>query len=369
MAHRYKFATSPLADAASIVGGASKGVKYRFTILTDGLIRYEYADDGHFEDRASTFAIFRKHPVPKFRVNDDVDGSGGLEIVTDRFRLSYDGKKFSTNGLKVDVLGNVSDWHSVWRFGMEIGDLGGTARTLDEADGRIPLLPGVLSRNGFAGVDDSDTMLFEDDGWVGVRKPGYRVDGYLFTYGHDYRQALKAFFDVSGKPPLLPRWSLGNWWSRYYDYTEQSYIELMDKFKEEKVPLSVGVIDMGWHHVDKVDPKHGSGWTGYSWNKDFFPDPRRFTKQLKDRDIKLTLNVHPMDGIRSFEDQYEKLADAMGHNSDNGDPIAFDVTSRKFMDGYFDIVHRELEEDGVDFWWVDWVSHSAIIIGSKLTKF
>lgn len=360
MAQRYRFRMSPHADAASIVGGSAQSVNYRFTILTDGLIRYEWAHDGVFEDRASTFAIFRKLAVPKFRVVENVDGMGGLEIVTERMRLSYDGKRFSMNGLKVDVLGNVSDWHSTWRFGMEIGDLGGTARTLDEADGRIPLLPGVLSRNGFAGVDDSQTMLFEEDGWVGVRNAGDRVDGYLFCYGRDYRQGLKAFFEVSGKPPLLPRWSLGNWWSRYYDYTEKTYIELMDRFKKEEMPLSVGVIDMGWHHVDKVDPKHGSGWTGYSWNKEMFPDPKSFTKQLQERDIKLTLNVHPADGIRSFEDQYEKLAKEIGHDTKDKDPITFDVTNRKFMDGYFDILHRELEEDGVDFWWVDWVCEFSI---------
>lgn len=341
---------SPVADDAAIVGG--KGVNYRFTMLTDGLIRYEYSPDGEFEDRASTFAINRKQPVPKFRVVELEDG--GMEIVTERMRLTYDKKEFTTNGLSIAVLGNISDWHSVWRYGQSCGDLGGTARTLDEADGRIPLLPGVLSRNGYAGVEDSDTMLFEDDGWVGVRKPGKRIDGYIFAYGHDFRECLKAFFEISGKPPLLPRWSFGNWWSRYYAYSEKQYIELMDKFKEEGVPLSVGVIDMDWHHVEKVDPKHGSGWTGYSWNKELFPDPKRFTKQLHDRNIKLTLNVHPADGIRSFEDAYEPLAKAIGHDTKDEDPIAFDVTNKKFLDGYFDIVHRNIEDDGCDFWWVDW---------------
>ena len=37
----------------------------------------------------------------------------------------------------------------------------------------------------------------------------------------------------------------------------------------------VAVIDMDWHQVD-VDPKYGSGWTGYTWNKKLFPDPKRF---------------------------------------------------------------------------------------------
>lgn len=66
------------------------------------------------------------------------------------------------------------------------------------------------------------------------------------------------------------------------------------------------------------------------------------------------MNVHPADGVRSFEDNYEKLAKEIGHETKDEDPISFDVTSQKFLDGYFDIIHRELEHDGVDFWWVDW---------------
>ncbi|MFR3320986.1 MAG: TIM-barrel domain-containing protein [Lachnospiraceae bacterium] len=62
---------------------------------------------------------------------------------------------------------------------------------------------------------------------------------------------------------MVPRYALGNWWSRYYEYSEQSYMELMNRFEEERVPFTVAVIDMDWHIVH-VDEKYGSGWTGYS---------------------------------------------------------------------------------------------------------
>jgi alpha-glucosidase (family GH31 glycosyl hydrolase) len=346
--HRSQFPISPVAHPGAVVGGA--GVKYRFTLLTEGLLRYEYADDGIFEDRASTFAIHRDLPVPKYRVleKDDL-----LEIITPRLRLTYDKKPFSTNGLKLLVGGQVSDWHSVWRYGEEVHDLGGTARTLDGADGRIPLGPGIMNRNGYGVIDDSDTMLFENDGWVGPRKDGKRIDGYIFSYANDYREALKAFYDLSGKPPLLPRWSLGNWWSRYYAYSADEYLKLMDKFAEEEVPLSVGVIDMDWHHVD-IDIKYGSGWTGYSWNRDLFPRPSQFLEKLHDKDIKVTLNVHPAEGVRAYEDSYQEMATLINHDTSEEDPIPFDVTDRKLFDAYFDVLHRDLEEDGVDFWWLDW---------------
>ena len=351
------FKTKPRANPDAIVGGKD-GCKYRFTILGSGLIRYEYATDGVFEDRASTFAINRDLPVPACRVNDRDDS---LEIITDRFHLQYTKEEFSTNSLTVLVRGNITDWHSKWRFGDHKDDgwqLGGTARTLDNANGRIPLGPSFTSRNGFANLDDSETMLFTDEGWVGGRRSGPRVDGYLFAYGLDYKAAVKAFYGLSGSQPLLPRWSLGNWWSRYYDYTTDSYLALMDRFTEEEVPLSVAVIDMGWHWVEdkRVEESGFSGWTGYSWNTNLFPDPKEFLDQLHKRGLRATLNDHPADGIASYEDVYQDVCKAMDLSSlaAKEDPVAFEAASKKFLEAYFNIVLRKLEDEGVDFWWVDW---------------
>ena len=65
------------------------------------------------------------------------------------------------------------------------------------------------------------------------------VDLYFFGYGRDYLGALKDFYHLTGQPPLLPRYALGNWWSRYWPYTSQEYTDLMDRFKAEGVPLAV----------------------------------------------------------------------------------------------------------------------------------
>jgi alpha-glucosidase (family GH31 glycosyl hydrolase) len=130
----------------------------------------------------------------------------------------------------------------------------------------------------------------------------------------------------------------------------------MDKFEEEKVPLSVAVTDMDWHIVDdpKVHASGKTGWTGYSWNKDLFPDPARFLSELHQRNLKVTLNDHPADGVQNYEDLYPEMAEALSHSTENSDPIHFDITDRNFLNAFFDVLHRRLEDQGVDFWWVDW---------------
>ena len=235
-----------------------------------------YGSNGHRTERSRTgrrrWRLHRDLPVPQFTVRD---AEGGLEIVTERFRLTYDRGPFSPSGLSLQVRGNVSTYHSVWRYGEPIDDLRGTARTLDGIDGRLPLGPGVVSRWGYAMLDDSASMVFTDDGWVDVREPG-RIDLYVFAYGLDHTAALEAFAALSGRPPLLPRWTLGNWWSRYHAYSDAEYLALMDRFAAEDLPFSVAVIDMDWHRVGDVEPVYGSGWTGYSWNRTLFPDPEGF---------------------------------------------------------------------------------------------
>ena len=85
----------------------------------------------------------------------------------------------------------------------------------------------------------------------------------------------------------------------------------MDRFQKEEIPFSVCVIDMDWHVTD-IDPKYGSGWTGYTWNKELFPHPEEFLKELHRRGLHTTLNLHPADGIRACEEIYEPMARDMG---------------------------------------------------------
>lgn len=343
---RYNFKTRPVAHPDAIVAGE----KYRFTVLTEGLLRFEWAEDGQFEDRASSFAVNRELAVPDFYV---WDRGQGIEIVTKRFHVQYNKQKFSGDGFAINLKGPEA---KRWTYGMSVSNLGGTTRTLDTVDGRIGLQPGVLSKEGFAVLDDSKSMLFESDGWIAGRRKaaeGDRIDGYIFLYGRDYREAMRAFYALSGSQPLLPRFALGNWWSRYHRFTQDEYLELMDHFARDDVPLAVSTIDMDWHLVD-IPPQYGSGWTGYTWNLDLFPDPIGTMEELHDTKHKVTLNVHPADGIRAHEKQYPEVARYLGIDPATEAPARFDCTNKEFMDAYFDIVHHQHEADGVDFWWIDW---------------
>ena len=251
------------------------------------------------------------------------------------------------------------------------GNLLGTARTLDMANGAVKLEKGILSRSGVAVLDDSESLLLTQDGRILPRE--HCSDLYFFAYGHDYRRCLRDFFALTGPVPLIPKYALGNWWSRYKAYTQEEYRRLMQEFLDRKLPVTVATIDMDWHWTDvrerfgkDGDPGPGvtvqekwyntncPGWTGYSWNTELFPDHRELLRWLKDRGFHVTLNVHPSQGIRPYEDCYEAVAAAMGLYPKERRRIPFDIANPKFVKAYFDGAHHPQEEDGVDFWWLDW---------------
>lgn len=359
------FAMSDGVPAPAHPDAVVAGPTYRFTVLSERLIRMEWDEAGRFVDERTQVVVERDFGLPDFSVERIGDG---LEIRTSHLRLRYDGGPFTASGLSVTLTRGAADPHyATWRYGESYpqdlpgrGNLLGTARTLDEADGACELEPGILATYGFAVLDDSTSVLLGADGWIQAR-PGRGQDLYLFGHGRDYRAALADFHRLTGPVPLVPRHVLGNWWSRYWPYRADEYVGVMDRFRAERIPLSVAVIDMDWHVVD-VDPAIGTGWTGYTWNRDLFPDPPAFLAALHDRGLAVTLNVHPADGIRRHEEAYPEVARAVGIDPESGSAVEFDVTSREFVDAYLRLVHHPLEEQGVDFWWIDWQSGGATAV-------
>ena len=348
--NRFSWQVRPVALPENMITGE----QYRFTVLTPCLIRMEYASDGCFEDRASQTAFYRDFPQCKFSL--EILGET-LILQTDSLQLTYEvNRVFTEETLKIKLRNEPA---STWRYGEAFEDLGGTTRTLDGINGACALERGIISHNGFSVLDDSNTLVLEQDGWIGVRREN-TVDCYFFGYGYDYIQAVQDLYRLTGMPPLLPAYALGNWWSRYHAYTQEEYIDLIDRFQEEDVPLSVGVVDMDWHIVKipealkDEDPEFQSGWTGYTWNEELFPDYKAFLSCLKQRNLHTALNLHPAQGVCRHEAMYRQMAEASGIDPASGRRIPLDILSQKHMENYFDVLHHPYEEAGVDFWWMDW---------------
>ena len=253
----------------------------------------------------------------------------------------------------------------------EAGILPGTARTLDNINGAVKLERGIVSTSGVSVLDDSKSLLLDETGAILPRPKGR--DRYYFACGRDPMAQLRTFYKLTGQVPLIPKFAFGNWWSRYRAYTQEEYRTLMQTFMDKKLPITVATIDMDWHWTDVLErfgkaaapgkPKSKEeaffnrlvpGWTGYTWNTELFPDHRELLDWLHANGFKVPLNVHPSQGIRFFEACYGAMCSRMGIDPGTKAIVPFEPADSKFMAAYFEEVHHPLEEEGVDFWWLDW---------------
>lgn len=318
--------------------------KARFSVLTPNCIRIESAGaDGKFVDLPSLFALNRDARFGDFKLEQSAQIT---TIDTGAMRLKYtpDGQPLSAKNLSAQIKDGQS-----WTPGApNAGNLGGTLRTLDGVRGPVAVEPGLLSRDGWALVDNSRDPLLAND-WVQARPQGAGNDWYLFGYGHDYRAALKSLTTVSGKVPLPRKNLLGTWYSRYWPISSKEYREFAGEYEQHDFPLDNMVLDMDWHR---------QGWTGWSWNHDLIPDPENLISDLHKQGLEVTLNLHPADGVAASEDQYKPFMAALGLPAD-GQTAPFDAADKKQVNALETQVLDPLTKTGVDFWWLDWQQYPA----------
>ncbi len=210
--------------------------------------------------------------------------------------------------------------------------------------------PGILDQAGYRLLDDTQSAVWTSSGWVAPRRADGDVqDGYLFVYGHDYAQALTDLNRLTGPSPLLPEYTFGVWFSRYYAYATSDYENtLIPAFRANHVPLDTLSVDTDW--------KAPNNWDGWEWNPALFPDPQAFLSWARQQGIHVTLNIHA-----SIADNDPKLGSTESlagnsladYNCFSGACKVWDWSSVPQAESYF-ALHQPFEAQGVSFWWLDW---------------
>ena len=360
---------NPMASKDAVVESGNM----RFTVLTPEMIRIEYSPAGKFEDRATFSVINRDTPTPEYKVTTEGDW---IYITTDKLKLKY--KKGTTPDLtnpspdNLSITMDLNGKEVVWYPGLKDDqNLKGTYRTLDRNNGddyRSKLEQGVISRSGWAVIDDSPATTRPDGSrslalepgednidWVAERADPEAMDLYFMGYGHDYKQALKDFTLIAGKIPLPPDYVFGYWYSKYENYTADDFRNIIRNLKENDINTDVMILDMDWHWNGEKEVSDGrGGWTGWSWNTKLIPNPDSLLNDIHDAGLHIALNLHPADGVDPHEDIYEAMATDLGLDPEKRERIPWNLENKQFAKSFFKNFVRPFEKQGVDFWWLDW---------------
>ncbi|TDW24486.1 carbohydrate binding protein with CBM6 domain [Kribbella kalugense] len=244
--------------------------------------------------------------------------------------------------------------------------LGGYRRSLDGVNGDNgvpPTTPGLLHKDGWYLLDDTQSALYDPASHAVTPRPSHAgqsyQDGYVFGYGHNYKQGLSDLATLTGPPQLLPSWAYGVWYSEYIDRTAADYENtIVPRFRSEGVPLDVLVTD--------TDFKSPNTWSGWQIDTAKFPDPTAFFNWSHSQGLHNTLNIHP--SILASDPAYAQAQATAGNALHQGGcaPAAagggpcytFDWGDPNQLKAYLDL-HQRMNQQGNDFWWLDWCCDST----------
>ena len=337
-------------DGKSHEDAIKQGSFYRFTVLTDRLIRLEYSKDGSFNDEITDFAKNRNFEVPKFKCEED---DHYLIITTKYFSLQYakekpfKGPSFAPDtNLRVKLLNTDKIWYYDHP---EARNFLGTAFSLDDFKGTVKLSKGLYSTDGFVSISDNNPYVLNELG-IMIKPETNNLDIYLFMYRRDFGLCLKDYFNLTGYPTMLPRYALGLWWYRDKIYNFDAIKRLTSNFENNEIPLNVLLLGEFWHIKDSDNVNIYK--SGYTFNKNLFPEPEKLVKYLHEKNIRLGLNIDHTEGVRKEEPTYELFYNEMEYKPENN--IPFNAFDKMFIIVYFESIIEPLTKMDVDFFWLDY---------------
>jgi len=318
-----------------------QGDKYRFTILSERLIRIQFNQNSEFHDDPTQLVSNRNFSKPEFNVKED---KNYIEIKTSFFKLFYtkNASYKSSKNFRVELLNTDRFW-----FYKHVEAKNYSSPVIIE-NGKIENTKSLYSLDGFVSLDDSKGIRINSDGTM-KEYVDSGIDIYLFMYNNDFKACLKDYFKLTGNPPLIPRFALGNWWSRNNDYNDASLKKLVDNFEKYEIPLSLILLDKDWHvrtYKDKVHLK-----TGFTFNKELFSSPYEMINYLHTKGIRVGLNVNPTEGFYDIDDNYEQASKYL--EVDDKGVIPYNALDPKWIDVYLKLYIHPLDALGVDFFWLD----------------
>lgn len=279
----------------------------RVQILSETIIRIEYAKNGRFCDE-NTFFIPNKTNYAQTQVaytqEERVICFGEYELYIPEKGRGLSGIKLEKNGKKVYSYKKLANC--------------GELPPLDKT-------PEVFA------LSDNPRMIVPEGGYSHERKGNYKVtenaqDIYLLLCGKDAKKLRKLYVELTGRCEFVRLSTLGGWNSKYYAYSEEEAKQLISDYEAHNVPLDNMVIDTDWRSCE-------NGW-GYDINTELFPDMKRFLSFAHSHGVEIMFNDHPepVDGAHVFEPK-----------------------EIKYRENHL----QALMQIGLDTWWYDrnWATH------------
>lgn len=179
---------------------------------------------------------------------------------------------------------------------------------------------------------------------------------YQVIAGDTWTDLTSSYTTLTGRQPLIPRWVLGNFSSRFGYHTQDEVTKTIDKYIKDEIPVDAIILDLYWFG------KTVQGTMGnLDWDKDNFSDPKKMITDLNSKGVKTILITEPfiLTTSSKWQDAEDKKVLA---TDDAGNPFKYDfyfgntglvdVFKPEGKDWFWGI-YKGLINQGVGGWWGD----------------
>lgn len=216
-------------------------------------------------------------------------------------------KEQSSEGVFSDGLrlapGKSSDFYGIYGFyvwddtsaGM-LRNSGGNVEAGFQGDSGAPL---AYTRGGYGVLVDSDGGQFT----VGASNLTFQFCSqpnilYYLVVG-DPMDVMQGFMEVSGKPPMLPKWAMG-FANTEWGINQQELTNIVATYRQKQIPIDLYILDFDWKAWGE------NNYGEWRWNTSKFPDgPSGVLKQnLQAKGIKLGGIMKPRVHVNTTQGGY-----------------------------------------------------------------
>ncbi|CAL2086070.1 Alpha-glucosidase, family GH31 [Tenacibaculum sp. 190524A02b] len=331
--------TSFSQDVDKIYFKTENGVILQVTILRGSVIRFRYATDNNFEKDFS-YAISEDgvRGYTKLEVEEHVTC---YKIITLKIIIQI--HKENLKSTIYDTKGNIicrDDWGFHWEQSYEYGgnivkmskaapqgecyyglgdkpmhlnlkgkrvenwatDQYAFGKDQDPLYKSVPFYIGMHEERAYGIFFDNTFKTFFDFCHERRNVTSFWAHGgemnYYFFFGPDMQDVITRYTDLTGKPELPPLWALGYHQCKWSYYPESKVKEVTGKFRELRIPCDGIYLD-----IDYMD-----GFRCFTWNNEYFPNPKRMVAELAADGFKTVAIIDP--GIK-IDDDYWVYQEAM----------------------------------------------------------
>jgi alpha-glucosidase len=147
---------------------------------------------------------------------------------------------------------------------------------------------GIFFDNTFRSFFD---FASQDSGKVSFWADGGEMQ-YYYIHGPHMMDVVKRYTMLTGSHPMPPLWALGFHQSRWSYYPESKVKQLAQTFRAKKIPCDAIHLD-----IDYMD-----GYRCFTWNKKYFPNPKKMIGDLTAKGFKTIVIIDP--GIKMDENYW-----------------------------------------------------------------